>query len=127
MPELFAVRQKLEPGRSGELRERRSEPAETARSNAAEIRDIWEKESLHTLSLFVEHAVDGDYLVWYVEAEDRDQLIEARLSSTSPLHDIEDELMAAVLEDPEEVGNVEPLFHAVSPERPQTFLVESME
>ncbi|WP_458209234.1 DUF6176 family protein [Haladaptatus sp. NG-SE-30] len=88
------------------------------------VLEIWEKESLQTLSLFIERMDHGDYLVWYIEADDIDQLIAARRNSTHPLHDLEDEIMAEVLESPENVGEFEPVFHGVNPDQPNPFVVE---
>jgi hypothetical protein len=53
-----------------------------------------------------------------------EQLIEARGASTHPLHDVEDEMMEKVLEDPEESGEFEPLLHGVSPDRPSDFVMQ---
>ncbi|MFT4933318.1 MAG: hypothetical protein ACI91T_003223 [Natronomonas sp.] len=126
MPEPFVMRQRIEPNWTERLKERLSELLERASSDEEQVREVWVEEGLHTMSLFVEHATDGEYLVWYVEADDVDRLIEARMDSTHPLHDLEDDLMAAVLEDPNDTGDVEPLFHGVNPNRPQEFVAKSM-
>lgn len=122
MADVFMRKQKIRPGKTERLREWVADLHEAAADETA--KDIWSAESLQTIALFVEHAEDGDYLVWFLEADSMEQLIQARQASTHPLHDVEDEMMAEVLEDPEEMGEFEPLFHGVSPERPSDFVVE---
>ncbi|MFC6723727.1 DUF6176 family protein [Halobium palmae] len=124
MAEVFIRKQRIRPGKTESLREWIAKMEDEADSDNKGVRDIWSAESLHTISLFIEHAEDGDYFVWYLEADSMEQLIEARRSSTHPLHDVEDEMMAEVLEDPEEAGDFEPLLHGVSPERPSSYAVE---
>jgi hypothetical protein len=96
------------PGKTERLREWIAEMYDAA--DAETVRRVWSAESRHTISLFVEHAADGDYLVWVLEADSVDQLVESRRASTHPLHDIEDEMMADVLEDPEEQVSSNPCF-----------------
>ncbi|WP_440989527.1 DUF6176 family protein [Haloarchaeobius baliensis] len=122
MADIFIRKQKIRPGKTERLREWIAEMHDAANREAAH--DIWSAESLHTISLFIEHGEDGDYFVWFLEAESMEQLIKARRDSTHPLHAVEDEMMAEVLEDPEEAGNFEPLLHGVSPERPNEYVVE---
>lgn len=121
MTEVFVRRQKVRSGATERLREWIDDLVEEAESDSQGVREIWEEESLQTMSLFVEHTEDGDYLVWYLEADSVEQLIEARRSSTHPLHDTEDAMLEDVLEDPEETGDFEPLLHGVSPERSTSF------
>jgi hypothetical protein len=120
--DAFIRKQKIRPGKTERLREWIAEMHDAADAGAA--REIWSAESLHTISLFVEHAADGDYLVWFPEADSMEQLVEARRASTHPLHDLEDEMMAEVLEDPDEAGEFGPLLHGVSPGRPNDYSVE---
>lgn len=122
MADIFIRKQKIRPGKTERLREWIAEMHDAASREAAH--DIWSAESLHTISLFIEHAEDGDYFVWFLEADSMEQLIAARRASTHPLHDVEDEMMAEVLEDPEEAGDFEPLLHGVSPERPNDYTIE---
>ncbi|WP_132058166.1 DUF6176 family protein [Halorussus amylolyticus] len=122
MADTFVRKQRIQSGKTERLRELLAEMTEEARADEDGVLEIWEGESLHTLSLFIERTDDADYLVWYIEADDIDQLIEFRQNSTHPLHDIEDEMMAAVLEGPESVTEYEPVFHGVNPNRPQEFV-----
>lgn len=124
MAEIFIRKQKIRSGKTGRLREWIRELAEEAKGDSQGVRDIWEAETLQTLSLFIEHAEDGDYFVWYLEAESMEQLITARQTSTHPLHETEDAMMEDVLVDPRETGEFEPLLHGVSPERSGTFKVK---
>ena len=124
MAEIFIRKQKIRPGKTDQLREWIRKLNEEADADSQGVREIWAEESLHTISLFIEHAEDGDYFVWYLEADSMEQLINARQASTHPLHDVEDAMMEDVLEGPEEVGDFEPLLHGVSPERPDGFEVQ---
>lgn len=118
MTEIFIRKQKIQPGKIGRLREWMDQLVDAAETDTDGVRQIWAEEDLYTISLFIEHTEDAAYLVWYLEAESMDQLIEARAVSSHPLHDIEDEMMEDVLENPGETGEIEPLVHGISPERP---------
>jgi hypothetical protein len=124
MTEVFIRKQKIRPGKTERLRKWIKEMTQEVQEDGQGVRDIWSKESLHTISLFIEHTEDGDYFVWYLEADSMKQLIQARQTSEHPLHDVEDEMMEEVLEDPEEAGNFEPLLHGVSSERSNNFQVQ---
>jgi hypothetical protein len=124
MVDTFVRKQRIKPGKTDELVEWVADLREEAEADTKGVLDIWRAESLYTMSLFVEYGDDADYLVWYLEAEDMEQLIEARESSTHPLHDLEDELMETLLEDPTEVETLRPLFHGVNPERPSELLIQ---
>ncbi|MFC7231263.1 DUF6176 family protein [Saliphagus sp. GCM10025308] len=121
MAEIFIRKQKIRPGKTERLREWMAKMGEEAEADSQGVQDIWSAESLYTISLFIEHASDGDYFVWYLEADSMDQLIDARRASTHPLHDVEDAMMEDVLENPNESGDFEPLLHGVSSERPNDF------
>lgn len=99
-----------------------AELKEAVQADREGVLEIWNEESLRTLSIFIERTERSDYLVWYIEADDIDRLIEARRNSTHSLHDLEDEMMAEVLENPENVGEFEPVFHGVNPNRPNSFV-----
>ncbi|ELZ68771.1 hypothetical protein C457_10936 [Haloferax prahovense DSM 18310] len=124
MAEIFIRKQKIRPGKTERLREWISKMDNKAEADSQGVREIWSEESLHTISLFIEHAEDGDYFVWYLEADSMEQLIDARGASTHPLHDVEDAMMEEVLENPNEGGDFEPLIHGVSHERPNNFEVQ---
>lgn len=121
MTEIFIRKQKIQPGKLGRLREWMDELVDAAETDTDGVRHIWADEGLYSISLFIEHTEEAAYLVWYLEAESMHQLIEARAVSTHPLHDVEDEMMEDVLEDPMETGEFEPLLHGVSPDRPASF------
>lgn len=95
-----------------------------ARQDEDGVVGIWDEETLHTISLFIEGGVEHDYLVWYIEADDFEQLVEARANSTHRLHELEDELLETVIEDPTETGSFEPLFHGVNPNRTNEFVIQ---
>jgi len=124
MPETFIRKQKIRAGKTERLREWIPKMTAEAEADSQGVQDIWSAESLHTISLFIEHAADGDYLVWYLEADSMEQLVDARRASTHPLHDVEDAMLEDVLEAPDEGGDFEPLLHGVSPTRPNDFVIQ---
>ena len=124
MSEVFIRKQEIMTGKTAELREWIDELYSQAESNVEGVADIWAEETLHTISLFIEHTEDANYLVWYLEAESMEQLIEAREDSTHPLHEVEDAMMEAVLVDSTEAGEFEPLMHGVSGDRSNTFATQ---
>lgn len=122
--ETVIRKQKIRPGKTERLREWIATMAAETETDTRSVQNIWSAESLHTISLFIEHAEDGDYFVWYLKADSMAQLVEARQASTLPLHDVEDAMMQEVVKDPDESGDFEPLLHGVSPERPDEFTVQ---
>ncbi|KAB1193552.1 hypothetical protein GJR96_08875 [Haloferax sp. MBLA0076] len=124
MVDTFVRKQRIKPGKTDAVFEWVDELRTEAREDRDGVRAIWDEETLQTLSLFVEYGDEYDYLVWYIEAEDFEQLVEARAKSTHPLHELEDELMETLLEDPTEAGSFEPLFHGVNPDRSTEFVVQ---
>lgn len=124
MPDAYIRKQKIAAGKTEALREWMTDLKQAVEGNEAEVLEVWREEGLHTISLFIERGDGLDHLVWYVEAEDIDKLVRAREESTSPLHDLEDEMLADVLESPDEAGEFELLAHGVSPERTDTFSFE---
>lgn len=124
MTEIFIRKQEIQPGKTERLRELVAELQSEAEADRDGVQDIWADETLQTISLFIEHADDADYLVWYLEAESMEQLIAAREASTHPLHDVEDAMMEEVLVDSSESGTFEPVLHGVSADRPNEFTVQ---
>lgn len=124
MSDIFIRKQEIEEGKTDELRSWIDDLHSEAETDEQGVEEIWAAESLHTISLFIEHTADANYFVWYLEAESMEQLIEAREDSTHPLHDLEDAMMKDVLVDPTEVGEFEPLMHGVSEGRPDTFTTQ---
>lgn len=121
MTEVFIRKQQIRPGKTDRLRELLGSIIDEAKDDKEDVVGIWNAETLQTLSMFIEHGDDADYLVWYIEATDMETLIKARETSTHRLHDIEDELMEETLENPESVSRFEPLVHGVNPNRSREF------
>lgn len=121
MAEILIRKQEIEPGKTDALREWIDDLLDAADDDAAGVKDIWAAETLQTISLFIEHGAEADYLVWYLEADSMTDLIEARQASEHPLHDVEDAMLADVLVDPTEMETFEPLLHGIGPDRPGTF------
>jgi len=122
--ETFIRKQPIAAGETDRLRELLGEMVTEAKADPDGVMEIWSAETLRTLSLFIEHGAERDYLVWYIEAESMDRLVEAREASEHPLHDLEDELLAETLESTESATTFEPVFHGTHPERPGDFAVE---
>jgi hypothetical protein len=127
MAEIFLRKQQIQPGKTDELKSKLNDLRAAAEGDPAGVQSIWEAETLRTLSLFIESTEQGDYLLWYIEADDMEQLIQARAESSHPIHDLEDELMAETLVSPEDVGDTEPLLHAIHPGRSTEYTVELMD
>ncbi|MYL16370.1 DUF6176 family protein [Halorubrum distributum] len=113
MVDVVLTKQRIEPGKTErleawarEIRDRESEAIETLRN-----------ERMHSETAFVEHADDGDYLVYYMKAEDIDAAYEAYEESS---HDIDEEhkrVLTEVLETGENVGEYDLLYHLDNPDR----------
>ncbi|MFB6254246.1 MAG: DUF6176 family protein [Halobacteriaceae archaeon] len=123
MSEIFIRKQEIQEGKTDDLRDWIAELHKEAETDDQGVREIWEAESLHTISLFIEHTAEANYLVWYLEADSIEQLIEAREASSHPLHEVEDAMMDDVLVDPTEAGEFEPLLHGINEDRPATFSI----
>lgn len=121
MSEILIRKQEIAPGKTEALREWIDDLLAAAEGDEAGVRDIWAAETLQTISLFIEHGTDADYLVWYLEADSMTDLIEVRQTSEHPLHDAEDAMLADVLVDPTEMETFEPLLHGIGPDRPHDF------
>lgn len=124
MAEIFLRKQQIKPGKTDLLKSKVTELQRAAQNDAEGVKAIWDAETLRTLSLFIERTDEADYLLWYIEADDLQQLIAARSKSTHPLHDLEDELMAETLISSQDVGDTEPLLHAIHPDRSTEYTVD---
>ena len=116
MADVVLTKQKIKSGKTEQLREWMSE----VREREAEAVETLQSEGMHSEAAFLEQSEDGDYLVYYMEAEDLHEVYEAFEASS---HDIDKEhkqVMDEVLENGENIGtgNYELLYHMVNPERP---------
>lgn len=114
MPEVVLTKQKIEPGKTERLKEWMSE----IREREQEAIETLQSEGMHSEAAFLEQSEGGDYLVYYMAAENMHDVFKSFEDSS---HDIDEEhkqIMHEVLEDGESVGDYELLYHMVNPERP---------
>jgi hypothetical protein len=114
MAEVVLTKQKVKSGKTEQLREWMSEIQE----RDAEAVETLQSEGMHSEAAFLEQAEDGDYLVYYMEAENLRQVYESFEESSHDIDEEHKEVMDEVLEDGENIGNYELLYHMVNPERP---------
>ncbi|WP_396610794.1 DUF6176 family protein [Haloferax sp. S1W] len=115
MTEVVLTKQKVEDGKTDRLIEWMSEVQE----REDEVVETFQSEGMVTEAAFLEHADDGDYLVYFMEAKDLREVYESFDESAHDIDEEHKEVMDDVLEDSEElgVGNYELLYHMVNPDR----------
>lgn len=112
MSEVVLVKNRIKPGKTqqlrdwmGEIRTRREEAIETLRH-----------EGMVSEAAFVERTEEADFLVYYMEAENIEQVYEAFESSPYEIDHEHEEVMAEVLADDQSDQDIELLYHLVNPE-----------
>lgn len=115
MTEAVLTKQKVEDGKTDQLVEWMTE----LREREDEVVETFQSEGMVTEAAFLEHTEDGDYPVYFMEAEDLREAYESFGESTHGIDEEHKEVMSDVLEDSEElgVGNYEFLYHMVNPDR----------
>ena len=126
MADVVLLKQRVEPGKTDQLREWMAE----LRSRRDEAVETLQHEGLYTEASFVESRADGTFLLTFLEAEDIDRAFEAYESSTHELdrehREVLDEVLAdvqperniEVLADVQPERNIELLYQVTNPERP---------
>lgn len=115
--DVLLLRYEIAEGKTEDLREWLAE----AHDRETEILDLLGREGMHTESLFVEELDGTDYLLWYMEATDVEQVIEVYESATDEVVEESDRLFEDALVGGVEEGAVsepELLVHAIGPDRP---------
>jgi len=115
MAEVVLTKQRIEDGKTERLIEWMSE----VREREDEVVETFRSEGMLTETAFLERTDDGDYLVYFMEAQDFDDVYEAYDDST---HDIDEEhkkVLEEVLKDGDSPGveSYELLYHMTSPDR----------
>lgn len=114
MADVQLIRYRLEPGKKDRLYEWTKE-VESRRDEAVEtLRD----ENVFSEAAFFESREDGDYVSFYVEAEDIETATRAFENSS---HDIDREfknLLREVVAEDQPDERIELLYHLANPERP---------
>jgi hypothetical protein len=114
--DVILLRYEIAEGKTEELREF----LEEMRDREAKILDLLEREGMYTESLFVEEVDGTDYLLWYMEAEDVERVIEVYETATDDVVEESDGLFEDALVGGFEGAVSEPelQMHAVGPDRP---------
>ena len=114
MVDVVLSKQKLADGKTERLREW----ADEVRNRSDEAVETLRDEGMHSETAFVEHTDDGDFLVYYMKADDIDAVYEAAEDSSHDIDEDHERVLMDVLEDGEEVGDYEFLYHLENPDRP---------
>jgi hypothetical protein len=114
MPDVALVKQKIEDGKESRLREWMAE----VREREEEALETLENEGMHSESAFVEHTDDGDFLIYYLKADDVDRALEAHEESSHELDEQHRRVMDEVIEGGSDTGEYELLYHLENPQRP---------
>ncbi|SIQ69031.1 hypothetical protein SAMN05421858_0094 [Haladaptatus litoreus] len=114
MTDVVLTKQKIEPGKT----ERLKEWSEEVRERKDEAVETLQNEGMHAESAFIERTDDGDFLVYYMKAEDIHEVYEAFENSTHEIDREHEEVMRETLESVEDVGEYELLYHLDNPDLP---------
>lgn len=111
MADVVLTKQRIEPGKTERLREWMAE----IRQREEEARETHENEEMAAEAAFLEETEDGDFLIYYMEAEDIEHAAEAFNDSTHEIDAEHKAVMDNVLEDPTDVGDFELFYHLRNP------------
>ncbi|WP_435358342.1 DUF6176 family protein [Haloarchaeobius sp. DFWS5] len=115
MTDVVLTKQRIEPGKTDHLREWTQE----IQDREDEALETLEQEGMHHEAAFVEHTDDGDFLVYFMQADDMDRVFDAFAESDHPIDAEHKEVMREVLVDGENVGDYELLYQLSNPNRPE--------
>lgn len=113
MPEVLLTKNRIKPGKTEQLREWMEE----IKSRRKEAIETLQHEDMLTESAFLESGEEGDYLIYYMEAEDIGQVFEAFDSSPYEIDQEHKEVLNEVLTDDQPKQEIELLYHLVNPDR----------
>ena len=113
MADVVLTRQQIESGKTEQLRKWIAE----IRQRENEARETLENEGMVSEAAFLEQTEDGDFLVYYMEAEDLEHVSEAHEDSTYDIDEEHKAVMNDVLDDGANVDEFELLYHLRNPER----------
>ncbi|ELZ96493.1 hypothetical protein C440_05078 [Haloferax mucosum ATCC BAA-1512] len=112
MADIVLTRQKVSDGKVPRLKEWMSE-IQNREDEAIETL----KGGMHAETAFLEHTEDGDFLVYYMKADDIEQAYKAFEDSPHEIDKEHKAVMRDVLETGENVGDFELLYHLSNPEQ----------
>lgn len=107
MVDVVLTKQRIEPGETDRLREWCTE----IRERETEALATLEAEGMHEEAAFVESDDEGDYLVYFMKADDIDAVYEAFEESDHAIDEAHKAVMRDVLVSGENVGEYELLYH----------------
>lgn len=114
MVDVVLTKQRIESGKVSRLKEWTEEIRQREDEAVATLKN----EGMHSESAFIESTDDGDFLVYYMEAEDIEQVYSAFEESEHEIDREHAEVMRDVLEDGSSDSEFELLYHMENPERP---------
>ncbi|WP_132058499.1 DUF6176 family protein [Halorussus amylolyticus] len=114
MVDVVLLKQKIE----AEKTQRLEEWAQEVRDREAEAVETLRNEGVYAETAFVEHTDEGDFLVYYMKAEDIQRVYEAYEESSHAIDKEHQQVMLDVLENGENVGDYDLLYHLDNPELP---------
>ena len=107
MADVVLTRQRIEPGKTEKLREWLSK----VRERENEACETLESEGMASEAAFLEQTEDGDFLVYYMEAEDLEQAYEAYAESSHEIDAEHEDVLSDVLEESPDFGEFELFYH----------------
>ena len=115
MVDVVLTKQAIESGETETL----VEWAREVRERDAEAVETLRDEGMYAETAFVEHTDDGDFLVYYMKAEDIDAVYEAYAESSHAIDEDHEAVMREVLATGEDVGDYDLLYHLDNPDLPE--------
>lgn len=122
MADAILVKQKIAPGKTERARKLFRKFEQLKRADAAQ--DVLQKEGVYTESAFLQQTEDGDYVLYYIEAEDGKEVYDVYQDIMADpegegegLEESLEEFQEVVAGDPF-VADVEFLYHLTTPDRP---------
>lgn len=114
--DVILLRYEIAEGRTDELREWFTE----VRQRESEVAEIIQREQMLTESIFLEEGADADYLLWYMETPDIENVWETYEDATDALIAESQEIVqrALVTDFHSAVSDCECLLHATQGDRP---------
>lgn len=113
MVDVVLTRQEIRDGTVRELREW----CHQLTMRDEEVRETLRNERMYTESAFLHRAADGDYLYYYMEAEDIEDALASFAASDRDVDREHASIMNDVVSEGPSIGEFELLYHAVGPER----------
>jgi hypothetical protein len=112
MTDIVLRKQKIANGETQQLREWMDEVNEREEEAVGTLKS----EGVHSETAFIEHTDEGDFLVYYMKADDMEQVSESFADSSREIDEEHKRVMDDVLENGENVGDFELLYHLDNPE-----------